>query len=80
MCDEAGITTDEFFKEQEEGGWILPLNLNSFMNEHSEFERIEIDGELITREELNNRVNEAVASYFASFSDAAAEEIETEAR
>ena len=52
MCDEAGITTDECFKEIDFAKAAVAYDLKVYLNDHPDIKGIEYDGAIRTAEEL----------------------------
>ena len=58
MCEEAGIDFDDYMRDLPMAAGMRYMDMQTFLDEHPEYDRIECDGEMCTAEELGNMSTE----------------------
>ena len=79
IIEEAGYTYEEYEEATEDSELYYLEKLSEYADEHPEIERIEVDNEFLTVEELNARLSEILEKMFGDIEEeveAEAEEIE----
>ena len=68
MCEKCGITLDTYYSTIIYRNWGELLDMSAFLDGHPEYERIECQGELMTKEELDEAADAELADVVGQIS------------